>query len=68
MNKKTPCKNDLEESANQPTETNENNKNSGDAEIAEDSWAEDQQKKSYYYDDSYGYEVYNPDEDDADEE
>ncbi len=27
-------------------------------------WSEDQKKKSYYYDDSYGYEVYNPDEDD----
>ncbi len=27
-------------------------------------WSEDQQKKSYYYDDSYGYEVYVPDEED----
>lgn len=25
-------------------------------------WSEDQKEKSYYYDDSYGYEVYNPDE------
>ncbi len=30
-------------------------------------WSEDQRKKSYYYDDSYGYEVYNPDEDDDNE-
>ncbi len=30
-------------------------------------WSEDQKKKAYYYDDSYGYEVYNPDEDDDDE-
>ena len=27
-------------------------------------WSNDQQKKSYYYDDSYGYEIYNPDESD----
>ena len=26
-----------------------------------DDWSRDQQEKSYYYDDSYGYEVYNPD-------
>ncbi len=32
-------------------------------------WVEDQQEKSYYYDDSYGYEVYNPEDDeDADED
>ncbi len=31
-------------------------------------WSEDQQKKSYYYDDSYGYEIYNPDEDDEEDE
>lgn len=28
----------------------------------ESSWSKDQQEKSYYYDDSYGYEIYNPDE------
>ncbi len=27
-------------------------------------WSKDQQEKSYYYDDSYGYEVYVPDEED----
>jgi hypothetical protein len=26
-----------------------------------DTWSRDQQEKSYYYDDSYGYEIYNPD-------
>lgn len=26
-------------------------------------WSKDQNEKSYYYDDSYGYEIYNPDED-----
>lgn len=29
----------------------------------ESAWSEDQQKKSYYYDDSHGYEVYVPDDD-----
>lgn len=31
-------------------------------------WSEDQKEKSYYYDDAYGYEIYNPDEDDEDAE
>ena len=31
-------------------------------------WSEDQQEKSYYYDDSYGYEVYIPDEEDEENE
>lgn len=29
-------------------------------------WSEDQQEKSYYYDDSYGYEIYNPDDEEED--
>jgi len=32
--------------------------------ILKDTWSADQQEKTYYYDDSYGYEVYNPDKDD----
>ncbi len=31
-------------------------------------WSEDQKEKSYYYDDSYGYEIYNPDEDEQENE
>ncbi len=27
-------------------------------------WSVDQQKKSYYYDDAYGYEIYVPEKDD----
>ena len=58
----------------------EKTKHCSDAESAEKSaenretekkgnWSEDQKEKSYYYDDTYGYEIYNPDEDDeADEE
>lgn len=61
MNEKKSLK---EKPENEPAETVENNKKRGDTETLEDSWAEDQQKKSYYYDDSYGYEIYNPDEED----
>ncbi len=32
-----------------------------------DTWSRDQQEKSYYYDDSYGYEIYNPDNEEEDE-
>jgi len=31
-------------------------------------WADDIRKRGYYYDDSHGYENYEPDDDDADEE
>lgn len=30
------------------------------------SWAEDQEKREYYYDDAHGYEVFVPDQDNAD--
>lgn len=33
-----------------------------------ENWSADQKNRSYYYDDSYGYEIYNPDEDDEEEE
>ncbi len=36
--------------------------------IVKDTWSRDQQEKSYYYDDSYGYEIYNPEEDESDED
>lgn len=32
-----------------------------------DSWAEDQSKRDYYYDDAHGYEVFDP-KDEEDEE
>jgi hypothetical protein len=34
----------------------------------EANWAKDQREKSYYYDDGHGYEIYNPDEDEQNEE
>lgn len=32
-----------------------------------DTWAEDQKKREYYYDDAHGYEDFDPQEDDAEE-
>jgi hypothetical protein len=32
------------------------------------SWADDQKKREYYYDDAHGYEIYQPDEDELDED
>ena len=34
----------------------------------ESNWAHDQQKHDYYYDDSHGYEIYDPEEDECEEE
>ena len=48
------------EVAELPAEQQENN--------LKDTWSADQQEKSYYYDDSYGYEIYNPEEDENDED
>ena len=36
-------------------------------ELEEGVWAEDQERRQYYYDDAHGYETYDPDED-ADED
>ena len=32
-----------------------------------ETWAEDQQNRSYYYDDATGYEKYDPEDDESDE-
>ncbi len=40
-----------------------NRENKGDG-----NWSEDQREKSYYYDDAHGYEVYNLNEDDDEDE
>lgn len=34
----------------------------------EGAWSKDQRENGYYYDDNHGYEIYNPDEEDDDEE
>jgi hypothetical protein len=41
---------------NEKTFSDEENKD-------ESTWAHDQEKHDYYYDDTTGYELYNPDED-----
>lgn len=35
---------------------------------ADSSWSDDQKKRSYYYDDAAGYEIYDPEKDEEDEE
>lgn len=45
-----------------PTKENES-QNADDG-----NWSKDQREKSYYYDDSYGYEIYNPDEEDEEDD
>ncbi|MDQ3324006.1 MAG: hypothetical protein M3525_16450 [Acidobacteriota bacterium] len=48
----------------EPKNSPENKPEIGDA----DSWSQEQRERSYYYDDAHGYEIYNPDEDDEDED
>ena len=33
-----------------------------------DSWGEDQKRHEYYYDDAHGYEVFEPDKDDDEDQ
>ena len=33
-----------------------------------DSWEEDQERRSYYYDDAHGYEIYDPEDEDSEED
>ncbi len=33
----------------------------------ESAWSSDQEKRSYYYDDACGYEIYQPDEEDEED-
>jgi hypothetical protein len=34
----------------------------------DDTWEADQKDRSYYYDDAHGYEVYDPESDESDED
>lgn len=54
-------------------EKNEKDKKSIESECEKDApdegaWSRDQREKGYYYDDNHGYEIYNPDEDEEEEE
>ncbi len=56
-----------------PKEKNEKDKKSIEDECENDArdegaWSKDQRENGYYYDDDYGYEIYNPDEEDDDED
>ncbi|MFN2390817.1 MAG: hypothetical protein ABR566_02505 [Pyrinomonadaceae bacterium] len=57
MPKKPKEKTEKEKEATKPSEENR-----------KETWEEDQREKSYYYDDAHGYEIYNPDEDDEEDE
>ncbi len=63
MPEKTKCKKADEESATEITCAKEETAELG----GEADWSKDQKENSYYYDDAYGYEIYNPDEDDDSE-
>ncbi len=58
MPEKTKQKEELKKQAGEEKSADEN------CETGEKgNWSEDQKENSYYYDDSHGYEIYNPDED-----
>lgn len=61
MSKKTKQKEDNEKRAGKETEKSRSGSNEKTDE--KENWSEDQREKSYYYDDAYGYEIYNPNED-----
>ena len=52
---------DLDTSSEKPSEEPADEEESG-------AWSEDQKRRSYYYDDACGYEVYDAEADDTDED
>lgn len=60
MTGKTKEKKDGEKCAEIDLEKNSDEESDTDR---KGNWSEDQQAKSYYYDDAHGYEIYNPDDD-----
>lgn len=59
MSEKTKQKKDSRDSVEKETGEFSVEKEANDE---KGNWSEDQKEKSYYYDDAYGYEIYNPDE------
>ena len=39
-----------------------------ETEDKQDSWEEDQKRRSYYYDDAHGYESYDPEDEEKEED
>ena len=69
MNEKTPSENNTEK-----PEIKNDNANEPESEIAKvsesrevENWSKDQRERGYYYDDSYGYQKYDPDDDSEEE-
>jgi hypothetical protein len=58
MSEKRSCEKDTKKRREKEIET---------PETEENTWAEDQKKRGYYYDDSYGYEIYDPNEDEEEQ-
>jgi hypothetical protein len=60
MPENPPEKEDLSRPDKKVSAENENEGENG-------AWSEDQKKRSYYYDDACGYEIYDAEEDEEDE-
>ena len=65
MIKKTDEENLKHENADLPCDEPKTKKTT---EFDESTWAADQKKRSYYYDDAHGYEIYDPETDDEEDE
>ena len=61
MPENPPEKEDLKEKDEKLFEDKEKTDKNG-------AWSDDQKKRSYYYDDACGYEIYDADEDETDED
>ena len=60
-------RNDMDKQPNDKEEIPDAEPEAEDKEIDESLWSSDQKKRGYYYDDSYGYKIYNADEDEKEE-
>lgn len=65
MQKKTKQKKANENHAKEDSDHKHGAEEKGCETVEEGNWSEDQQQKSYYYDDAYGYEIYNPDDEET---
>ncbi len=69
MNRKTKNKISRDTPNSLPyAESDSKSGNTPEDSSAEASWQKDIEKHDYYYDDSHGYKVFNPDEDDEEDD
>lgn len=59
MTEKKVCEKDTKKRGKKEIEKPETNKSN---------WAEDQKKRGYYYDDAHSYKIFNPDDEDEENE